>query len=269
MKTLNVVTSTNDTVQLADGTFIGKKEPTIKYDDLSVGINHMMKAVVSLECDGISIILFKDHIVSFLFLWKRILKEQEREEYLTKHPENALEPCKTNLVKVLTEKENIGKVQNNIGPKSSTNSQRNNGVGVLAGSSNANRRVSFMSPSAHHQRPPVTPRSSFPAQTYPAPYTYNYLTSLQSPISPSFNYPSYHGYGMPTNHGQVLPQGSPYPYPGQVLPQGSPYQPQTGRPIPTSNQLFYNRPNVTPVKEYSNLMNNTKRTREHTGGRGI
>ena len=47
MKVLNVKTSTNDTVKLVDGTSIGKKEATVKYDDLSGGINRMMKAVVS------------------------------------------------------------------------------------------------------------------------------------------------------------------------------------------------------------------------------
>jgi hypothetical protein len=49
MKTLNLVTSTSDTVRLADGTAVGKKEPTIKYDDLAGGINDMMRIVVSIE----------------------------------------------------------------------------------------------------------------------------------------------------------------------------------------------------------------------------
>ena len=47
MNALNVVSSTNDTVVLADGSPVGKKEPTIKYDDLSGVINRMMTLVVS------------------------------------------------------------------------------------------------------------------------------------------------------------------------------------------------------------------------------
>jgi len=46
MKALNEVNSSNDTVILADGTSIGKKEPTIKYGDLSGVINTMMKMIV-------------------------------------------------------------------------------------------------------------------------------------------------------------------------------------------------------------------------------
>lgn len=47
MRTLNVQTSTNDTVRLIDGTEVGKKEPTIKYDNLNREISRMLKAVVS------------------------------------------------------------------------------------------------------------------------------------------------------------------------------------------------------------------------------
>lgn len=55
MKALNVVTSTHDTVKLADGTTIGKKEPTIKYDDLSGMVNQMMVAIVSQLMEHITI----------------------------------------------------------------------------------------------------------------------------------------------------------------------------------------------------------------------
>ncbi len=47
MKALNLQSSTNDTVRLVDGTDVGKKEPTIKYDNLSGEITRMLKAVVS------------------------------------------------------------------------------------------------------------------------------------------------------------------------------------------------------------------------------
>ena len=47
MRTVNEATAANDTVTVADGTIIGKKVPTIKYDDLSGAINNMMRVIVS------------------------------------------------------------------------------------------------------------------------------------------------------------------------------------------------------------------------------
>ncbi len=47
MKGLNNLTSNKDTVRLVDGTEVGKKEPTIKYDNLSGEIMRMLKTVVS------------------------------------------------------------------------------------------------------------------------------------------------------------------------------------------------------------------------------
>merc|ERR1712137_1020895 len=77
MRTVNEATAANDTVTVADGTIIGKKVPTIKYDDLSGAINNMMRVI-----------------------------SQERNQYLKKYPENALVQCQTNLTKVMNEKEN-------------------------------------------------------------------------------------------------------------------------------------------------------------------
>jgi hypothetical protein len=44
---MNSRSLSNDTVTIADGSSIGKKEQTIKYDDLAGSIKRMMTAVVS------------------------------------------------------------------------------------------------------------------------------------------------------------------------------------------------------------------------------
>lgn len=171
--------------------------------------------------------------------------------------------CKTDLVKVLREKENLVRVQCDGGrggavnnPIAEQNVTKPVHSGPLADSSNRGRdqRVAFMSPSVHHQRPPVTPRSSLPAHNYPMPYNYNYLTTLQSPISPSFNHPSFYGFGLPApvNNGNHFSMGSPYQ-------QGLNYPMQTAQMY--ANKVPSNRQSFTPTKEYSNIMNSTRNTR--------
>lgn len=191
MKALNDKTSANDTVRLVDGTSVGKKEPTVKYDDLSGGIYRMMKAV-----------------------------SEERIEFLTKHPENALVPCQTNLAKVMSEKENVS--QENVGNSTRLNPQRSSNLPqALYDSSNQDRRVSFAPIQNNLPRPVMTPRPSNPVNNYQVPYAYNYLTATQSPVGP-YNSSSYHGYGMsvPVN-GYNGANTAHYPY--QLYPHGSPY----------------------------------------------
>mmetsp|Transcript_12632 Transcript_12632/g.19129 ORF Transcript_12632/g.19129 Transcript_12632/m.19129 type:complete len:84 (+) Transcript_12632:759-1010(+) len=76
------------------------------------------------------------------------------------------------------------------------------------------------------------------------PYTqYNYLTAMQSPISPSYNYSAYHGYGMPlaVNNSAFTPQGSIYQ---QVYPNGSVQVPSstTSSQLSSTSQSFTRSP---------------------------
>ncbi len=153
-------------------------------------------------------------------LWSLILqKSRERHDLLDKHPENALTPSQTNLIKVIQEKErnpqvsvsntvtNNSNVQNPTNSSQevlsdSSNKDRSNvpnvsSQQVIVDSNNKNRRVSFVPLVASQKRPPVTPtRDPLPVY-YPSPYAYPNNTALHAPTSPSIQYSAYHGYGVP------------------------------------------------------------------------
>ncbi len=191
------------------------------------------------------------------------MKEQERKNYLAKHPENALTPCKTDLMKVMKDKENVPVHASSSGPSSEPQIAN---PPVLADVSNGNRRVSFAaSVGSNNQQPPVTPTRVQPSQTYQTPTAFNYLTAMQSPSTPSFNYAAYHGYGMATpSTNQAWRQSG--------FAVGSPYAPgfypylAAAAPVP----MYANSQSFVPSNQYSKIVNskivnskkdNNKRTR--------
>lgn len=254
MNTLNVQTSSSDTVRLVDGTEVGKKEPTIKYDNLSGEIRRMLDAV-----------------------------KRERKIHLEQNPENAFIPCKADLIEAGKEKENVPvlDVRSTVPRPQSLKPQ------ALGDASNKTRRVSFASPASNQHLPPVTPTRLPTAQTHNTPSAFNYMTATQSPFSPSFNYAAYHGYGsaVPRNI-QGIPHGfaavaSPqfnrryYAYPNplaQVVQSSIPVYNSTQNVAPAqgvqSSIPIYNNNNpqhpAPATKQYSNIVNSKKQKRKQT-----
>jgi hypothetical protein len=180
-----------------------------------------------------------------------------------------LEPSKIDLVKLIEEKENAPKAQASyttpIVPRSILSESSKKAVLIPSNiSPNASRRVSF-----HHATDqsslPVTPKATIPTFSFPTPYTHNYLTAIQSPMAPSFNYSSYHGYGLTTPMNKVMAGRALFNYPlPQGIPNGSiPMHPLPQR-IPNASIPVYNNmpyfPHAQPLSNQSVSSNDRKST---------